>query len=105
MKGEKSSIWGKAPNLLKGKPGEDMNANEILGKDVTMGGVANAAKSESSKAPAHDAAETTEKDVANKESNADPKSKSAPKKGDSTDDEKAKLSKFAQNVGSPRKGF
>lgn len=112
MKGEKSALWEKAPNALRGGK-TDMNANEILGKSITMPvgtGKDPSGKGLEMKPPktiGHDAAEPTMKGVGNVE--RDPSgSEVAAKRGayaGSMGTGKEKLSPMAQKVGKPRKGY
>ncbi len=113
MKGEKDELWGKIPNALGKGLKTDMNANEIIGSKVTMlvgSGKDPSGRGLEEKPPktiGHDAKEPTIKGVKNVE--RDPSgSEEAAKRGayaGSLGTGKEKLSKMAQGIAKPRRGY
>lgn len=113
MKGEKTELWKKAPNAL-GKAVTDMDANAILktagGTSMPVGtGAESTGSARAPKPIGHDAKNITIKNVAGGDipDERGGTSKSAKKgayaKEMGTGGEK--VSKMAQKVGSPRKGY
>ena len=100
MKQHKDALWEKLPNALGAGP-KDMNANEILGKDITMK-VAGGGEPGESKKAGKGTGPTTETGVGAKGMEKGPYEKELKtvKPGGASE----KLSPMAQSVGAPRKG-